>query len=67
VLLIIGISQSNALLLIFGAVLLLGAFQAVIEITNNGGKTMKHNVAIFQKGKAMEFASVVNTTIAARG
>ena len=54
-------------LLLIGLLLLAGAFQAVLEITNNGGKTMKHNVAIFQKSKAIAFAAQVNTTIAARG
>jgi hypothetical protein len=64
-----GLAAQNAVgivLAIVGVFLFLRAFQASFDLTNNGGRTIRIKIAIFDKAAAQEFADAVNHTIAER-
>jgi len=51
------------LLLVVGAALFLGAFQAVLRVRDNGGSVTPIGVSIFEQGKARTFADQINAAI----
>jgi hypothetical protein len=54
------------LLVVVGAALFLGAFQAVLRVRDNGGGVTPIGVSIFAKDKARAFADQVNAAIEGR-
>jgi hypothetical protein len=49
--------------ILVGAVLVLGAFQAVLRVRDNGGGGTRIGVSILEKGKARTFADQINATM----
>ena len=64
ILLLAGIANGNAILLILGVLGLAAAFNAKIEVTNSGGGTTGHQVAFLDRGSANAFLQQVSTVIA---
>jgi hypothetical protein len=63
-LVLVGLGSKLIVLTIIGALLAIGAFQAGIVITNNGGEKVRLKISLFQKGAAQKFMNEINTAIA---
>jgi hypothetical protein len=59
-----GLGSQAFILVIVGVLLVVGAFQAGIIITNNGGERVRLRISLLQKGAAQQFTNEINTAIA---
>lgn len=66
ILTLIGLYEASDLwwLLVIGILLLVNAFPASFNVTNNAGQKIGHNLAIFERAKAQELANQTNSIIA---
>ena len=66
ILVLIGLSETGDLwwLLVIGMLLLVNAFPASFNVTNNAGEKIGHDLAIFERGKAQHLANQTNSIIA---
>ncbi|TMC55371.1 MAG: hypothetical protein E6J20_00685 [Chloroflexi bacterium] len=58
--------QNGWFAMLIGVVLLLGSYQAQLNVQNSGGFTIRHRISVFNKGAAQTFAQEINTMIAER-
>jgi len=58
--------QNGWFAMLIGALLLIGSYQAQLNVQNSGGGTIKHRISVFNKGAAQDFAQEINTMIAER-
>lgn len=62
--LLAGIGGGSIVLVILGALAIIGSLNADIAVTNSGGGVIRHRVAFFNRGAASDFAQSVNEAIA---
>lgn len=69
VLLLVGIGQGvekGWFAMAIGLALVISSYQAQLNVQNSGGGTIKHQIAVWNKGSAQMFAQEINTVIAER-
>ncbi len=62
----VGVDKGGWFLIVVGALLLLGSYQAQLNVQNSGGGTIRHRISVFNKSSAQAFAQKINTIIAER-
>jgi hypothetical protein len=66
VLLLLGVTAGNIILILVGVVAALRSVRTVIEVVNAGGQRMGHDISVFDQSRAMAFAEHINAVLANR-